>query len=282
MTISIFRQKSREVLETRLLDEGLDFSASYMAVKDIRSNLEAIPETLTRQTFDSISRTLLSRRFDKQKQAFFLHREIVQTLVSAPFIHNSPFKADSIRFLRGLLFNGNRDKKRAIYESLGSLDLKHDCRRFGIEPCRRAPELSVDAIFKKLGALNPEAAYWKGRSLLQIQPDGGICAVKFAKSGEEALKLHKEAVWMTRFDNFSMPSGLRFDPPSPLAVQGRPLFAIRNGYKGFSHAIAYTAPADYFDYPNCTGIIQKYSKERIRDVFSRNAWLLGKLASMGV
>ena len=253
-----------------------------MAVKDIRANLETIPETLTRQTFESICRTVLSEKFDSQRQAFFLHREAVETLVSRPFMDNSRFAADSIRFLQDLLVNGNRDKKRAVYESLGSLDGAYDPPLFEIEPCSGFTSVSVERILEKPGPGNPERGYWKGRSLLNKLPDGGIRVIKFAETQDKALLLYKEACWMDRFKSFPLSCGIRFDSPRPLELDGRYLLKIRNGFKGFSYAILYKACPDYFAYPNTPFASREYSPDLIRKIFSHNAWLLGKLASMGI
>ena len=282
MTVSVSRQKSREQVETRLLEGTLDFSGSYMAIKDIRANLETIPETLTRQTFDSVSGTVLSNRFDSQRQAFFLDREAVETLVSRPFMQNNGFAAESIRFLQDLLIQGNRNKKRAVYESLGALDRTVEAPSFRIEPCRGSASVSLDTVFEKLGARNPETAFWKGRSLLQKRPDGRICVIKFAKTWNEALQLHKEARWMDLLKDFSLPDGRRFDLPRPLALDDCNLLTIRNGFHGFWYAIAYTACAAYFSYPNEPCTRGEYTAGQITEVFSRNAWILGKLASMGI
>ena len=254
-----------------------------MAVKDIRSNLETIPETLTRQTFNSISRTVLSRKFDTQRQAFFLHREAVETLVSRPFMGNRRFAADSIRLLQKLLTAGSRDKKRAVYESLGSLDGEYETAHCRIEPCSGSLETSVENLFEKLGTGNvKKKAHWKGRSLLHKHSDGRIRVIKFAGTWEAALSLYKEARWMDRLLEFPVPGGIRFDPPRPLELDGCRLFKIRNTFHGFSYAIAYTACEDYFAYPNTLQASREYSPDRIRGIFSQNAWILGKLSSMGI
>jgi len=165
---------------------------------------------------------------------------------------------------------------------LGSLDGAYDPPLFGIEPCSGFTTVSVERILEKPGPQNPEKAYWRGRSLVNKLPDGGLRVIKFAENREKALLLYKEACWMDRLKSFPVPSGIRFDSPRPLELDGRYLLKIRNGFQGFSHAILYTTCPDYFAYPNTPSAGLEYSSGLIRNTFSQNAWLLGKLASMGI
>jgi len=88
---------------------------------------------------------------------------------------------------------------------------------------------------------------------------------------------------------FSFP--VRFDIPSPIKVNGHYLFKPENlpghafGREKLRHnayAIGYTAHRDYFTYPNHWEKEKRMNSHEFREVMFRNAWLFGKLTSLGI
>jgi hypothetical protein len=108
---------------------------------------------------------------------------------------------------------------------------------------------------------------------------------------EDIPSLLNEAIWMTFLGSEKDVFPVRFDIPTPVKLLDGYVFEVEdmplkiakeirpsNG----TWAMAYTAPKDYFSYPNEHRNGKGLPTDAFHEVISRNAWLLGKLASEGI
>ncbi|MFZ5811557.1 MAG: SidJ-related pseudokinase, partial [Thermodesulfobacteriota bacterium] len=136
-----------------------------------------------------------------------------------------------------------------------------------------------------------------GRTLLAPLADGRtVFAVKFARRGEDPAGLALEAGWMERLAVLAPDMPAPFHVPRPILVAGRPVFRVQDaplGRAGLAPAalaqgpgaglaMAYTARADYFSYPNEHGPRGGLSGGELLEVLARNALLFGRLAGHGI
>jgi hypothetical protein len=90
-------------------------------------------------------------------------------------------------------------------------------------------------------------------------------------------------------DRYAFP--VRFNIPTAICVEGSHLFRLedlplqdhhRRDIHRDAYAVAFVAHKDYFVYPNDHEKGGRLTLEEFREVMCRNAWLLGKIASLGI
>jgi hypothetical protein len=103
--------------------------------------------------------------------------------------------------------------------------------------------------------------------------------------------LYREAAWIRHLRSNGYAFPVRFNIPRILDFRGSPVFRLSHlpaGARDASklhpeqYAIGFTAHGDYFAYPNEPGNGKQLGPEEFMDVMLRNAWLLGKLTSLGL
>ncbi|WP_022668787.1 SidJ-related pseudokinase [Desulfospira joergensenii] len=280
--------------EAQLLGQKLGFSGAFLAVQYLNTQIESFPETLTRQTFQALVFTAESRQFETRKQAFFLYRDIFLAMVKMAVQPGIEFSEGIIPKLQKILISSKGRKKRAAAQALGSLPIRlNPPGPIIIHPLVSYP-ISFQALIDEFSRQSGHRAdllsgVWQGRSLVfNLAPERkGV--VKFANSCDNIPELAQEASWMTELARIRSGFGCKFRLPSPIQVRGKSLFildSIPEHIKPQKHlhenlrAIAYFVHRDYFDYPNHLGLSEK--QDSIKEIFCRNAMLLGSLTSMGI
>lgn len=275
--------------ETRLLNQELDFSASYMAVKTINGYIENSPHRVTDTTVKALILLIQSRRFDTQKQVLFLFRETAETLISILIRINGTPGSFVIPDLQTILLNSQGPRHRAVAEALGSLPLE-------IKPPKSSPVVETQwstilfqEIVEKLDMGRETKFSWQGRSLTAPTLSNRTGVIKFVKHNEDPFTLTCETGWMDFFEETRTFSPTEFDIPKPLKKEGLSLFKVIDIPENITlpenlhperFAIVFSAAKKYYDYPN-----EPLDRETFLDlseVLGRNARLLGKTASMGI
>ena len=272
----------------RLIGEKYDFSASYMAVQYLYKHISSDPDSVTAQTIKALLTLLESDRFESESQSLFLYREASESLVKVPVLSDTPVARKVIPFLQTLLINKKGRKKRAIAQALGTLPLRLKGPVFPVSGDADFLEINFKTVLEKLGITNINQLTWQGRSLVGENNSGDLGILKFARSEDDIPQLIAEYKWMEFLAQHPPCPFSRFDVPVPLAIGEKSLFkfldlpeSIEKDAPGYRNiVIAYQAHKEYFTYPNSPGA--DIPDETLAEIFKRNAWLLGRLTSMGV
>ncbi|MGD8367550.1 MAG: SidJ-related pseudokinase [Desulfobacterales bacterium] len=241
----------------------------------------------------AVRQLLIESPLADRRQGLFLFREAAGFLANV-MVHGGGLIADAAYgALRSVLESGSGFAHRTAAESLGSLP-------HGILPPRLPPETGVEppvASWQRLqraaGKVYGTRLMWRGRSLVA----GGagsrrLLVCKFARRGESARDLAREILWMSHVGVGGGKLPVRFDVPRPVCIEGSPLFRLPHPPDAAGApaaevdptgtAVAFEAAADYFRYPNGSGVSARLSKSAFRAVMDQNAFLLGRLAAGGM
>ena len=283
------RQKKQS--ENELIDESYDFSAKYLAVWHLRHLIETSPDVIDPGTISILRNCLKDSIITRQTQAYFMYKQIAGAL-SSVIIHAEPLADQALSALISLLASTSGYSHRAVAEALG--DLPFSINGPGIS--RRSNDTAPDITFHEmLNQTSISISYPPaliGRSLVAvINQEKKLLVIKLARINEDPEMLYKEPLWMhhLRSRHYSFP--VRFNIPKPVKIHGSYSFRLHQipvniprsiGLHQEHYAIGFIADKDYFAYPNDTIKARQLSFQKLREVLSGNAWLLGKLSSAGI
>ncbi len=290
MTVPSESNSSRIHTERQLLNHTIDFSATYLAVQYLFSHIKKSLDTIRVQTLEALFSVLQSQRHDSQRQAFFLYKEAADALIHISTDISHPLLHSVLSRLQSLLISTKGKKHRAVSEALGSLPLNiagpHMDERDHMDFCL----LSFDSCLATQGIMDIKAFRWQGRTLIYPLHSGEIACIKFARTKENAIELMQEANWLSFLNTHPSCSESNFLAPVPVRIHHRclfkldqvPDFILKNMEIHPDYlAIMFIAEKDYFKYANEPWHFQDQRKE-IKEMYGRNAWLLGRLTSMGI
>lgn len=289
MTLSE-KDSSRIHTENQLLNEQIDFSAAYLAVQYLFSHIKKSRYSITKQTIKALLSVIQLKRFDAQKQVFFLCKEAASSLIHISADIRHPLSGYIILELQNQLLSSSGRRHRAISEALGSLPVK--IMGPDIEKTNQLDmlELTFDSFLSHCKKLDSSTFQWHGRTLRYDIEYGKIACIKFAKSKENVTELQKEIYWLNFLKENPPCRHSDFRIPIPVCSKDKYIFKLthlpndifnNNALYKEHIAIAFIAEKEYFHYPNEPGFFKDH-KESIKEIFQRNAWLLGKLTSKGI
>ncbi len=275
--------------EKQLISGILDFSAAYMAVQYLRTHIGSHPHTNTGQTIEALTGLIESNQFAKQKQVLFLYREAADALVMMARQIHLPISAAIIPRLQALLTTARGRRLRAIGQALGKLPVTFKGSVPDTGPLAGQTLVSLPSLMNKLKMPSDSQSVWQGRSLILQSGNGKLGVIKFATSTANAADLIQEALWMDFLNLNRICPTTRFHVPCPVKLHNSFLFKISSvlprGGPEFPQekiAIAFCTCATYFDYPNEKPTQKGYTPNQVKEIFFRNARLLGRLTSMGI
>jgi len=292
MTPQLFllpNHKDRIHTEEQLKNQKLDFSAAFMAVQYLVAQMESFPESISDNTLDALLALIESNQFNSQKQVLFLYSSAAMALIQMARKPWIPVTKRIIPQLQELLVSSIGKRQKAVAQALGQLPVKLACDLHPPVLAQTPLKISLDSVLACFGSFDPNFK-WQGRSLI-VQADNGLGIIKFAKSNANIAELVNEISWMDFLQNAPPCPGIQFYIPCPVKIEAHQLFEILPSQvssiniKQFHSrpiAIAYYAKAYYFDYPNENVLKKNFSKEQIKEIFFRNAHLLGTLTSKGI
>ncbi len=295
-SILIPNHKDRRHTEVQLLNQTLDFSACYMAVQYLVTHMESFPDSITDQTLDALVFLIESDQFNSQKQVLFLYTEAALALVMMAQKSWISLTARIIPRLQKILVSSRGKRQRAIAQALGKLPVRLKCQPAPpvLEPLPL--KISLDSLLSCFNDIDPSSTKWQGRSLTVRTKDHGMGIIKFAKTKANITELVNEIQWMDFLNKYPTCQATNFHIPCPVRIENQYLFemillpgdhfsdALLKNKQFFSPfvAIAYYAQAHYFEYPNEDVLEKNFSGDQIKEIFFRNAHLLGKLTSKGI
>ncbi|MDY6838026.1 MAG: SidJ-related pseudokinase [Thermodesulfobacteriota bacterium] len=286
-------KRERTTLEKALLTKELDFSAAYMTASDLHGLLKRHPELIRPKTVQALEGLLKDSRYAPQTQSFFFYKEAADALASIVVHGNGkPSTNVAISALKQLLATAIGDSKRACAEALGSLPVFIAGPKKRQEAVEDVPHVTWQALLEQRGICKGNAPEVMGRSLVLSTDQGNrLLVLKVAFSEHPAQSIYEEAVWMAHLSSQGYDFPVRFNIPRAIRMHGSYIFALedlpqemysRGALNLTAHAVGFIAHRDYFTYPNDHRKEKRLTEEEFREVMSRNAWLFGKLASMGI
>jgi len=286
-------ERERTTLENALNTKGLDFTATYMAVCDLRELIRTHPEIISSETILALEGVLKNSGFSRQTQSFFLYKEAADALTSI-IVHiiAEPLADEAISVLKNLLGTTVGDPQRAVGSALGSLPISVHGPQVSEKPIEDIPRVKWQEILEEKGITKCNAPTVVGRSLVvSIDKENRLLVVKFACAGDSYQSVYMEAAWMEHLCSGGYSFPVRFNIPVAIKIQGGYVFRLENRPVGNldridlhpeGYAICFIAHKDYFVYPNEHRPERRLTMEGFMEVMFRNAWLLGKLTFSGI
>lgn len=279
-----------------------DFSAAYVTMNRIKDILRADTDVPVRSVFQLCEQMVASPAYRRQKQAYFLYQAAAETLQLVALRPDPGGRSGDRRRALALLNSGmdlpHEAPRRAMAEALGMLPLAVDRVPVASEPMAEGVSASLDGLPRCdvdwLAGYNihcPNGWGWQGRSLLAETRSGEVLVVKCLRAGEDPAALCRESAWMDYLRDLPELVERPFHIPRPLVhgqgvlVQAPP--AAQSPPDGTTlhpkrYAIAFLTAPSYFRYPNETAANRRLNGVQVREILSRNAWLLGRLMAMGI
>lgn len=281
---------SRIQTERQLLDQKIDFSAAYLAVQYLFFHIKQSSTSIRDQTINALFSVLRSQHHESQKQVFFLYKEAADALIYLSTDVTHPLSLSVLTGLQDLLVSSSGKKHRAVSEALGTLPLNITGPDIEEKYSTESASISFDSFLATQNILDAKSGRWQGRTLIYQIKCEKIACIKFARTKEDIKDLTREAEWLS-FLNINPPCRESvFFIPIPVSIQERYIFKL-NPVPDFildnkeihpdCLAIMFIAEKDYFHYANEPCHFQD-QKKTIKEVYRRNAWLLGRLTSMGI
>ncbi len=285
--------KERRAIEKALLSDSLDFSGAYLTICDLRDLVQTHPHILRSETVQGLRGLLTNMRFADQTQSFFLYREAADALASI-IVRNAPgpLARQAVAALRSVLGKAVGHAQRAAAHALGSLPLAIQGPEMPAEALEDIPQASWQDIVREHGVVDPDSSVRFGRSLaFSADGQGALLVFKLVRAEHSLQHAHQEVAWMEHFHSEGYSFPVRFNVPVPIRVRGSYVFKLRNvrlripetaDLHPEGYAIGFIADKDYFNYPNEHQAEKRLTGEAFREVVFRNAWLLGRLTSLGI
>lgn len=286
-----------ERLKRELSGPPTDFSAAFLKVQELRRLIEEAPNGIDHGTVRLLQRLLTHEPYQAQRQAYFFSRETA--LVLRDVLECCPrvdVKEHARRALERLSMETQGACQRASCEALGALPLPMAPPSLPPDPDPMgAPIMSLDHFAPQQGIVTASTSWTRcGRSLwVRDQDTARLLTIKTASDPEGARALFREIHWMRILsENFSLVDGDGYSFPRPLSPDGPYLFRLKTAgenahvfgseAQGGLWAIAFSAPPDYFVYPNQPVNGHMPSKAAFLSTLRRSAHVLGRLASHGI
>ncbi|MFO8085573.1 MAG: SidJ-related pseudokinase [Desulfobacterales bacterium] len=281
----------RALAEEKISGDSFDFTAKYFAVYELRNIAEKRPEIIREETILILEKLFKHKKFAGQRQGFFLFRETANTLSTVLKCCNDIRVAENIlAAFKRILVSVSSHAHRAAAEALGALPVSIS------GPC--LPDLKIDRILsaslqevmEKTAVASTGTPIFLGRSLvIPCSKTKRLLVLKLARDSDTPKSLAKEILWMDYLRSAQCRFTCRFDIPETVFIGNSPVFSLKTipiksaeRLHPKKYAIAFSAPPDYFTYPNEPESAQTASGDHFKEIIFRNARLAGKLASEGV
>ena len=288
-----YSETEKAVSEAEVKDKGSDFIAKYFAVYHLQCVAQRHPEMLGPETIFTLQGLLENPEFSRQRRGFFLFRLAADTLASIIVHSDGGPMADQARCcLKALLAKTTGHAHTVSAEALGGLPFSINGPDLEKVTTENIPSIDWHDLLGEGGFELSAPAAFMGRSLVApLDPGNKLLVLKLARAGDSPRILAREAVWMEHLHTVSYSFPRRFDIPVPIKIRGAYVFSIKDipvrpnekmHLNPKCHAIGFVADQDYFTYPNHLRMEKPHNDAEFSEVMFRNAWLLGKLTSLGI
>ena len=277
-----------------LNSSDLNFSEAYITINRLNALLDSTPDVSSKVLIDALKYFLTDKKHLKQKQSYFLYKNTADSLIL--IILNNKNKDIMQKALQALLFVMRTTKGmqyKAASEALGSLPLKFYPLTIKQPDMDNICFITWDSFFKRYGQCSIGECFKKGRSIVMpVCSSEDVMVVKLASGFESAKLLGVEAAWMNLFLERKIGFKVNFQIPKPIKIENNYLFQITipDIFKETDskepdekyYGICFTVNKNYFYYINGHNADSGLSLSEFSKSLYENAWLLGKLASLGI
>ena len=279
--------------EREIRDEATDYLTRYHALHHIRSIIKKEPDLIDTRIIFALRDAIKDTRFLHQRQSLFYYRIAAEALSLIPVFSRDRSLADqALAALKYLLSSTAGNNHRATAEAMGLMPFTLRGPQLDSGINGRIPHLSWQQVLSETGiSLEGEPVFF-GRSMAsRIRGNGHLLVFKLARAGEPSMDLIREARWMAYLGANRHRFALRFNIPTAIKIRKDYLFRFNDlpwelprhfVLRNNSYAISFIAHRDYFKYPNHAGTDAGPDKQLFMEIICRNAWLLGRLSSMGI
>ncbi|MFP3869899.1 MAG: SidJ-related pseudokinase [Syntrophobacteria bacterium] len=283
-------RRQRAVSEHEIKDAAADFLTKYYAVYHLQCLARRHPQCIDSETIVTLETLLKDPEFSQQRRGLFLFRQAAEAL--AAIIVNSkrgPMPPEAFVALKRVLSTTGGHAHRMAAEALGGLPFSIYGPELKETAIGDVPEVNLGQVADEAGLITGHAIRCIGRSLVVPgEPGDKLLVFKFGRPKEAPEALCREVLWMEhlRTERYAFP--LRFDIPRPVRMEGAPVFSLKEvaeyvtGVHPEGYAVAYVADKDYFTYANEPADRSPVAETEFKEVMFRNAWVLAKLASLGI
>ena len=286
-------ERRKTLSENEVKDKASDFSTKYFAVYHLQCLAHSHPEIIGPETILTLEGLLQDPEFSRQRQGFFLFRIAADTLASIIVHSNGEHMANqALSSLKGVLATTTGHAHRVSAEALGGLPFSIRGPELKEVTTKHIPCVSWPDILDKRGFRLSSPPILAGRSLVASLNKGDrLLVFKLASCNGFPKSLFKEALWTKhlRRGNYIFP--LRFDIPVAIKIKGAYVFRLKDipvrlpenmELHPKCYAVGFIADKDYFTYPGDSKTEVRGTDTQFCQVMFRNAWLLGKLTSLGI
>ena len=277
--------------ENYLLNSCMDFSATYMAVSTLEHDVSKNVDLATSKTVNALHNVIIKRVHSSQRQSYFLYRKAANTLsYLASACKDQDLVTESITRLKHIIADSVGPSHRAASEALGSLPLNIKGPSLKEQSVNKVVSIHWNDLCRKTGLNENCDMRCIGRSLVFSIASDLLFVIKLSRSDSESRGLNHEALWMAYLQTIKHEFPIRFDIPTPFRFGETHLFRLtdfpgklkKNAAIPMDSAIGFVVHPDYFVYPNSLLSEDRVDWNNFMEVMRRNAWLLGRLSSMGI
>lgn len=285
-------EEERNRLEKALKRCSHDFSAAYMAVQNLHSFIQTNPQTIRTESVSALKTVLEGDAHASQTLAFFLYREAADALAFVLVRTTDKWLAgQAFSALQAVVAAASGYQQRAAAESLGSLPVRIHGHQTCEGPMPSIPNVTWEDIIAQSGLSICHTPTLIGRSIVfDIENENSILVIKMAYAEGSVQSLFREALWMESLSSGGFYFPIRFEIPMPIKFEGSFVFQLQNPpverleetvLHPDGYAIGFIVHKDYFFYPN-DHKRNRLTRRDFKKILFRNAWLLGRLAAMGI
>ena len=277
--------------ENYLLNSCMDFSATYMAVSMLEHDLRINASMASTKTINALYKVINQKVHSSQRQSYFLYRKAANTLsFLASASEDTSLAVEAIKCLKYIVADSDGPSHRAATEALGSLPLKIKGPSLKKETMSNPASVRWDDLCRKTGLNEKCDIKCIGRSLVFSIASDLVFVIKLSRSDSESMALNREALWMEYLKTIKHEFPIKFNIPTPIRFAETHLFRLTDFPVKLKNkititndvAIGFMVHPDYFVYPNPLPDEESVDRNDLMEVMRRNAWLLGRLASMGI
>ncbi len=269
-----------------------DFTAKLYATHDLYDIASRDSLAIRPRVIKALRGLLLSSTFKGQRQCLFLYREAAGVLTTIiRFGRQLPVAVSARQALDDVLRLGRNQAQRAAAEALGSLPLSIQGPPLPPLECGVAPGAAWEHLVSQLPDSRVFAPRRIGRSIVATLQGDRMVVVKMARSSSDRQALLDEVQWMRYLAEHPLSSGVRFEVPEPIMVNGSPLFRLLRFPRTLTAgpclprkplSVCFTVSKSYFDYPNPAVSAGLPAPCSFVEVMGRSAHLLGELTGHGI
>jgi len=294
-TAYLERLKSDSANEIR--DETADLTTRLYAIHHLNSAIRQNPALVDSDTIFILRDIIKNSRLAAKRQSLFFFRIAAETLCSVMIECRERHLSDlAFSALKNVMAAATGYGHRAATEALTTLPVSvrgPDLRSAAAQP---VPGVTWQQILVETGFNNAGQPTAYGRSIV-VEIGGGrsapqqLLVVKLVPGDDDPSQLLTEACWIDHFNQTPYSFGLRFNIPKMIKIKHSnlvtltrlpPNISLNGSLPRPAYAICFTAARDYYKYPNDANPAFRPDIAEFKEITFRNAWLMGKLASVGV